>query len=326
MNRVRMVCCCLLAMSVGAGVASAQETRSANSSQESSSSAAKEKTSPAQRVVLKVGDRKVTQAEFESQIEDIEPQGDPDKGEIDKDRRKLGEDYASVLMLSRLAVATHLDATPDVKRQLEVDRLQILSDAEFAELMRQSAPKMEEIRQYYSAHLSDFDRVRIRRLFIWKVGGASKNTHGLAPDAAKARADAILQAAASGQDATKLADAFKDSDEAQYDAEASEFSRGALPPKMEKVAFGLKEGEWAMVDDTPDSVILVQLVKRGRRSLEEVSSLIQSRVQAQRMQLRLAELKKKAGIWMDEDYFGPEAENHPSSQQSSKLGKSAGKN
>ncbi len=30
------------------------------------------------------------------------------------------------------------------------------------------------------------------------------------------------------------------------------FSRGDLPPQMEKIAFALKQGAWAEVEDTPD--------------------------------------------------------------------------
>jgi hypothetical protein len=62
-------------------------------------------------VVLKVGDVQVTEAEFESRIAAIEPQGDPDKDSVtEKDRQKLGDDYASVLMLSQQAVVNHLDS------------------------------------------------------------------------------------------------------------------------------------------------------------------------------------------------------------------------
>lgn len=65
------------------------------------------------RVILKLGDVQVTESEFESRIAAIEPQGAPDKDSVtEKERRKLGDDYASVLMLSQQAVANHLDSSP----------------------------------------------------------------------------------------------------------------------------------------------------------------------------------------------------------------------
>jgi hypothetical protein len=272
-------------------------------------------------VILKVGNVQVTQAEFESGVGQIEPQADPDKegsaGDKDKgkDRRKLGDDYASVLMLSQQAVASHLDTTPEVTRQLAIDRVQILSDAEFASLMSKAQPTFEEIRQYYSAHPSDFEEVRIRRLFIWKTGGSSKNTHGLSAQEARASADAILQAAASGRDTTKLTERFKDSDDGMFDKQPLSFPRGELPPKIEKVAFAIKEGSWSQVEETPDSIILVQLVKREPQQLGEVSSLIEKQLQGDKMQAMLDDLKKKAGIWMDQQYFGTEVAPVPGAQR-----------
>ena len=318
MSRVRIALLVSL-ISVLAGIGQAQDSGSQNSAppSKSSNSAPTKKRAPSDdRVILKVGGVQVTEAEFESMIGEFEPQGDPDKpGAEDKDRRSLGDDYASVLMLSQQAVANHLDATPEIRRQLIVDRMQILSDAQFASLMRQTKPSAAEISQYYSSHLEDFDRVKIRRLFIWKVGAGSTNTKGLAPDAAQARADAILQAAKSGGDPEKLAEAFKDSEQGLLDPEAIPFTRGTLPANLDKVAFALKPGEWAEAEDTPDKLILFHLVERDRRPLKEVSSLVEQRVQGRKMEVKLAELKKKANIWMDEQYFGTAVATVPREQR-----------
>jgi hypothetical protein len=269
------------------------------------SSTAKKIEPAADRVIIKVGGVQVTRAEYEATIGDIEPKADPDKAEgAEKDRRKFGDDYASVLMLSQQAVANHLDSSPEVRQQLEVARLQILSDAEFAKLMSQTKASPEETRRYYDAHLSDYDRVRLRRLFIWKVGEGSKNTRGVPPEDAKARASAILQASVSGGDPVKLAQMFQDSDTGLFDAQPLTFVRGQLPAVLDKVAFTIKVGQWAEAEDTPDHLIMVYLVGRDREPLTEVTSLIEKSVQGEKMQVKLDELKKKAGIWLDESYFG----------------------
>jgi hypothetical protein len=284
-------------------------------------------------VVLKVGDVQITQADFESRISDIEPQGDADKvGPSDKDRRKLGDDYASVLMLSQQAVANQLDSSPEVSRQLAVARMQVLSDAEFARLMRLADPTTEEISKYYSDHLSDYDQVRIRRLFIWKRRDNFKDGPVLSTQAAKARADQIRKAYASATDGKKLSADLSKSGEGMLDPDPLTFSRGELSPQLEKVAFALKENEWSELQDTPAAVLLVQLVKRDRKQLGEVYSRIEKNLQGDKMQVLLDDLKKKAGIWMDEQYFGtavapvPDAQrrsNPPSElQKSAKKGES----
>jgi peptidyl-prolyl cis-trans isomerase C len=287
------------------GVSYAQAAGSSNPATPSDGSASTPATTTSaasDRVILKAGNVQVTQAEFESRIKDIEPQGE--EAPSDKDRRKLGDDYASVLMLSQQAIASHLDSSPEVARQLAVARMQVLSDTEFASLMRQALPTFEEISKYYSDHLPDYDQVQIRRLFIWKKRDNSKNATVLSSQAARARADQFRQAYATGTSGKKMADDLRKSGDGMFDADPITFPRGELSPHMEKVAFALKPGEWSEVEDTPAAFLLIQLVKRDREQLGQVSSRIEKDLQGEKMQALLDDLKKKSGIWLDEQYFG----------------------
>jgi parvulin-like peptidyl-prolyl isomerase len=330
LNSTRIAFCHLFLLAFVVGLGYAQQPSKANAENKSAPvpATAKKTVPSAGRVVMKVGGVQVRQAEFESTIGVIEPQSDPDKGEAgDKDRHRLGDDYASVLMLSQLAVANHLDSTPEIRQKLALARLQILSDAEFARLLNQTKPSSSELNDYYQAHLSDFDRVQIRRLFIWKVGGGSKNTRGLPAADAKARAAAILQASASGDDSLKLAEMFKGSDQGLLDDQPLSFVRGQLPGKLDNVAFTMKPGQWAVAEDTSDHIILVYLAGRDRQPLSEVNSLVSRLVQGGKMQKELDGLKKKSGVWMDEQYFGrgsgvttDPGEEHPGSSAPSNSG------
>jgi len=317
--RARIVACVILT-SLATVLVRGQESVNpgpATSSANLSSASTKEASPASERVILKVGDAQITQGEFESRISDIEPKDADAGGEgvTEKDRRRLGDDYASVLMLSQQAVDNHLDASPEVRRQLAVARLQVLSDAEFASLMRQAQPTFEEVSQYYSAHLSDYDQVHIRRLFIWKQRDNSKAAPVLSSQAARARAERIRQEYASGTSEQKLADDLRKSGDGMFDVKPLIFPRGELSRNMEKVALGLKDGEWGEVEDTPASLLLIQLVKRGRQQVGEVSSFIEKDLQAQKMQALLDDLKKKAGIWMDDQYFGTAVAPVPGAQR-----------
>jgi hypothetical protein len=304
--RRRVALCHFLLLAVLLAVAYAQDSRGEKSEPSPSPSATVNRSdSSTDQVIMKVGGVEITQSEFESTINDLEPQSsDPDKAVANKSRRRLGDDYSSVLMLSQQAVVDQLDSSPEIRQQLALSRLQILSDAEFSRLLKQSEPSENEIRRYYDAHLVDFERVRLQRIFIWKVGSGSKNTRGLPADEAKARAAAILQTAASGGDPTKLAEAFKDSDNGMFDAQPITFLRDQLPIKLEKVAYDMKVGDWAEAEDTPDRVILFHLVSHDHESIKEVHTQIEKMVQGEKMQTQLDEMKKKAGIWMDQQYFG----------------------
>ena len=267
----------------------AQEPASPNSSPNAST---KQSSSDADRVVLKVGDIQVTKEEFESRIRDVE--GHADESAPDKDRQRLGDDYASVLMLSQQAVAKHLDSSPEVARQLAIARMQVLSDAEFASLMQQAQPTFAEVSQYYSAHLADYDEVRIRRLFVWKKRDNAKDAPVLSSPAVKARSEQIRQTLAAGTSEKRVSADLSKSGEGMLDAEPVSFPRGELSAHMEKVAFGLEEGEWGEVEDTPARLLLIQLVRRDRQQLGEVSSAIEQELHGQKMQALLDDSEKES--------------------------------
>ena len=83
----------------------------------------------------------MTAAEFETLLRTLEAQ----QGPADVSLETFAQNYASLLMLAQQAVANHLDTSPDVLRQLAIDRNQILSNAEFARLKAQAKPTPDEI-------------------------------------------------------------------------------------------------------------------------------------------------------------------------------------
>ena len=86
---------------------------------------------------------------------------------------------------------------------------------------------------------------------------------------------------------------------------------------MGEMAFALKEGGWTELNDAPGTFVFMQLVKRSRKDLTEVSGQIEKKLQAQKLKDELADVKKNAGIWMDEEYFAPPPQKPVASMQSS---------
>ena len=251
--------------------------------------------------MLKVGDSQITQAAFEQYLADLESQ----QGPAEKSRKDLGDSYASMLMLSQQAAANHLNSDPQLQRLLAIDRMQILSNAEFARLKAQSAPSKQEIQAYYNAHLEDYDTLELRRLFIWPGDPANKGQ--LTPERAKAVAEAARKIYADGGDPARLQKLMKETphseDEIVLDKQPLPFQRGELPDKLNDKAFSLKAGEWTEIDNGPNAYLFLQVVTRGRRDLSQVSGQIEKKLQNQKLKAELEGLRKKTGIWMDETYF-----------------------
>jgi hypothetical protein len=278
---------CLAQSAPAAGTAA-----SANSATASSTA---HEALPPNTVILKVGDRQITKEQFERYIADLEGQ----QGPADLSREKLGDNYASLLMLSQQALDNHLDTSPTVIRLLAIDRTQILSNAEYDKLKMEAKPTPEQISKYYNAHLDDYDVVLLRRVFIWKKSAG--NPKGLDPADAQALATAIKAAYAAGTDPHKV---VKNPETVVIDAAPLKFQRGEMPQEMEKVAFSMtKPSEWAVLANRNDALVLLQMVSRSRRSLSDVSPLIEKKLQNQKLRDDLDALKKNTGIWLDEAYF-----------------------
>lgn len=282
-----------------ASVCGAQAQPGAESAAAASSTSTTSTTPPDQRVVLKIGDQQITQAAFEQYLADLEAQ----QGPATLSREKLAENYASMLALSQAAVANNLESSPAVQRQLAIDRIQILSNSEFARLKAEAAPTPEEIQAYYNAHASEFDLVQISRVFVWPSAPGAKG-QGLTPQQADALAKTIHHAYATGGNVNQVIDATPHNREnVVVDKQPLTFERGELPPQMDKAVFALKEGEWTEFNNGPGSYAFVRVVKRTREDLAEVTPRITKDLQNEKLRQELATLKTKTGVWMDETYF-----------------------
>jgi hypothetical protein len=249
---------------------------------------------PDQRVVMKVGDTQFTQKQFEDMYGDfLKDQG----GAAVPKKKTTAENFAGGVMLAKEAEAQGLNKKPEIQRELEMNRIQILSNAEYNVLQEKAKPTMQEISAYYDSHLDDFDEVALRRVFIYKQTDHS-NGHGLSSAEAQARADQIRKALTTGGDAKSL---IKDTKDA-LDVDPLTFRRDDLPAIM-KSAFDMKPGEWSQVADTPDALILFQLAARRRLTVAQATPEIEKKLQAQKLREEMDALKKKTGVWLDDQYF-----------------------
>lgn len=289
-----------------AATCQAQAQPSDSNSNSNSPAKADVASSDGNKVVLKVGDLQVTKAAFEQYVADLEAT----QGPAEASKKKLGTNYADMLMLEKMAIADQLQNSPDVQRQLAIDRMQILSNAEWAKVKAQSKPTQEEIKAYYDSHLDDFDTIEMRRLFIWASAKEPNNkggAGGMTVQQADALAAAVRQAYQSGADFSRIQKLINDtphhSDDVTVDTEPLIFSRKELPKELNDAAFHLKEGEWTEMHNGPGSYIFLQAVKRSRKDLPAVTAQIETYLQSKKLKAELQSLKQKTGIWMDETYF-----------------------
>jgi len=272
-------------------------------------SAAAQSSSP-DKTVLKVGDESVTQGELEAVVNTLTPQAQ--KSLSAQGRRPIGDQVALMLILSQEGASHHLDSTAAFQRVLAMARRQILAQAEYQEIVRQSVVTPEETSRYFAAHQSEFEEAQIQQVVIRKKPeGAKEGTPGFTAEEAKTRAEEIRKALSSGDDPKKVAEKYQVPNLLRVDAEPSSVHRGAMRADMEKAAFELKDGQVSEVFDFGQALVFFKLVSNKVEELKNVSSQIEKTLQQQKVNSALDALKKSAKVWMDDAYFAAPSQAGP---------------
>jgi len=264
------------------------------------------------KVVLKVGDHSVTVGDLDYFISSLPQQGQ--QAAKQAGRQALGENYAAGMALEQQALRDHLDQEPDFQRQLELTRMQELAKAEVQKLYGTITVTPDDISKYYAGHAQDFVNIEVRRIVVrTKPGTTNPPAAGADADAAKARLEAIRKELAAGKDPTEISKEFKDAGEGFIDVKTQTVRMAQFGPEWRDTVAKMKEGEVSDAHAAPDGFVALQLVKRSTQDQKDATSEIDRDLKQQRLQAAVDDLKKKAGIWMDSNYFAPPAPAPPPS-------------
>jgi peptidyl-prolyl cis-trans isomerase C len=257
------------------------------------------------KVVLKVGDQQITEADLDFLISKLNPQAQ--QALAKQGRRPLGEQYAMMLLLSQHAKSHHAENAPDFLRQVELFRLQTLAQSEYQAIADQAVLTPEEVKQYYATHNSEFEEAEVRQVVIRKkAADATDDIPGLKEADAKARAEEIRKALAAGGDVNKVVQEYAKPNTVIIEAEPRAIRHGQLLAALDKAAFQLKDGEVSDTIETPQALVFVQKVGLRKPELQEVIKEIEDTLRQEKVQATLEELRSKTTMWMDDAYFaGP---------------------
>lgn len=294
----------LLAVAIPALACFAQTSPAAKSAAKpaSHSAATAAKSSP-QKVVIKVGDTQVTQAEVDYLIGSLSPQ--VRQAVSTRGRKPVGDEYAMMLLLSKKAHDEHLDAEPAVQRKIALEKLQILAQEEYQKIAEGIQISPDEINTYFTAHKSDFPEEANLREFVVrkKAADAKADDPGLSATEAKTRLAEIQKAVESGSDVADVAKKFDVPNAVMVNPKPVTVRKGEMIPALDKAAFDLQPNQFSAPLDTEQAVVLFQLLSRHQPDLKTVTPQIENDLRQQKLHATLDAMKAKANIWMDPDYF-----------------------
>jgi parvulin-like peptidyl-prolyl isomerase len=254
----------------------------------------RDKPADPSKVVLTVGDEKVTVGEIEALISDL-PQAQQQLLRR-AGKRMLAEELVRIKLFSQEAKKRKLDQQDKVKRQLNLTQDQILAGALASDVLRQS----------YEANKKQFEKIHARHILIRTPGSRAPVRPGqkeLTEEQAKAKADDLRKQLVGGADFAELA--RKESDDTVSGAQGGDlgtFGHGEMVPEFDAAAFALKEGEISQPVKTPFGYHVIQA--QDILSFDELQQDIagQSNPQIQKL---VDDLRKGSDVQLDESYFGP---------------------
>ncbi|HUB81247.1 MAG TPA: peptidylprolyl isomerase [Bryobacteraceae bacterium] len=272
---------------------------------------------PPDRVVITVGDIKITAAEFNAFIDGLPAQYQ--KMAHGNGRRQLAENIVKTLTLAEEAQKRKLDQTNQFKVQELFQHYNLMANALATETNKDLQISEADVRQYYEAHKNEFETVHAKHILIRFQGSQVPVKAGqkdLTDAEALAKAQDIRKQIQDGADFATIAKA--ESDDAGSGANGGElppFRHGQMVPTFEKAAFALKPGELSEPVKSQFGYHIILVVSHDTKPFEEVHAELENRMKPEQSQKAvnnlIAELEKANPAVLDPEFFPPPAPAHP---------------
>jgi len=259
------------------------------------------------RVVLTIGEIKLTAADYERLVSALPQQYQAyAKG---PGRRAFAENLVQMKLLSNEAIKENLDKQPQVQDQLKFQRDDLLARTMFMHYQETAKVDDAAVQQYYQSHTHDFESVKASHILIRVKGAPMPAAAGkteLTDEEALAKAQAIRKRVVGGEDFATVAKAESDdTGSAQNGGSLGEFHRGQMVPPFEQAAFAMKPGDISEPVKTPFGYHIIKVEAHETRPLAEVKPEIEKKLRPEIARKQLEALRTSTTVQFDDAYFGP---------------------
>lgn len=256
-------------------------------------------------IVIAAGNLTIRQSEFENALKTLP--AEYQQYAAGPGKKQFAEDYLRMKMLSAEGAKNGLDKDPDVLRQLNLMRENLVANAQLQRIENEIKVSDEELKAMYEAKKAEYEQVGARHILVAFKGSpaAQPGKPELTEEQAKAKAEELRNKIVAGASFEEIAKA--ESDDAGSGAQGGqlgEFSRGQMVPEFEKAAFEAKVGEVTPVVRTQYGYHVIKVDSHGATPFEQVKEFLARNVRQERLQARLEEMKKNANPTFNDAYFG----------------------
>jgi len=266
---------------------------------------------PPDRVVISVGDIKITAAQFNAFVETLPAQYRTMAH--GNGRKQLADNIAKTLTLAQEAQKRKLDQTPEFKAQEMFQNFNLLANALATQAGKDLQFTDADVRQYYEAHKNEFETVHARHILIRFQGSQVPVRPGekdLSDAEALAKAQEVRKKIQDGADFAAVAKS--DSDDVGSGGNGGElppFRHGQMVPSFEAAAFAMKTGELSEPVKSQFGYHIILVISHDSKPFEEVRADLETRMKPEQSQKAvnnlIAELQKANPPVLDPEFFPP---------------------
>jgi peptidyl-prolyl cis-trans isomerase C len=264
--------------------------------------AAPAKPAEPNKVVLTIGDEKITEQQYDDMVNAIPAQYQSYARGPGK--RSFAEQIAQVKVLSAEAEKKKLDQDPKVRDQLAFQRQNLLAQIEFQQLQENVKVDDAAVEKYYNEHKQDYEVLKAKHILIREKGAPMQAIPGkpeLTDDEALAKAKDIRQKLVAGGDFAAIAKAESDDQGSGANGgELGEFKKGMMVPPFEEAAFAAKVGEVTEPVKTPFGYHLIVVESHVSKTMADARPEIEKKLRPE-----------IEAVQMDDGFFGPPAPATP---------------
>jgi peptidyl-prolyl cis-trans isomerase C len=262
---------------------------------------------PPNKVVLTVGDEKITAAQFDQIIEALPEQA---RAQVRGPRkRQFADQLVQVKVMYQEAHRRKLDENPTVQRQLELQKENLLASLLLQDMTANAQVDDATAQQYYEQHKADYESVHARHILIRVKGSPLPVQPGkkeLSDEEALAKAQEIRKKLVAGEDFAALAKA--ESDDVRSGANGGDL--GALKhnqtvPLFDQAVFSLPAGQLSEPVKTQYGYHIIKVEQHEVKSFDEAKGDVMKKVRPELAHSAMENLQKQAAVIIDDSYFGP---------------------
>jgi len=272
--------------------------------------------------LAKVGDVKITEADLESEMQNL-PDYAQSMFEGKEGKKRFLDEVIKKEILYQEALKKGLDKSPEFKQKLEeFKKLTLISDLLEKEIMSKSGVSEQDMKDYYEKNKADFvatSQIKASHILVKTKEDAQK----------------ILERLNNGEKFEALAkEASIDRVSGKNGGELGYFSRGEMVPEFEKAAAMLKVGEVSKPVKTQFGYHIIKVTDKKTGPVvefERVKDIIAQKLSGERQKEAfdsyLEGLKKDYKIEVNEkavaslaDEKKDEADSQPAAQQAEESG------